>query len=142
MKQHILALDLGKGSLGLAISRSGMFVTSLPNLKFHAGDYDECIKMLLKAIELERVEHIVIGLPLYPSGDPCEMTPIVDMFIKKIEPLFPNVDITKVDERNSTVEASEILHSNNKNSKKQKSIIDSAAAMVILERYLKQIGQY
>ncbi len=142
MKQHILALDLGKGSLGLAISRSGMFVTALPNLKFHAGDYDECIKMLLKAIELERVEHIVIGLPLYPSGDPCEMTPIVDMFIKKIEPLFPNVDITKVDERNSTVEASEILHSNNKNSKKQKSIIDSAAAMVILERYLKQIGQY
>ncbi len=50
--------------------------------------------------------------------------------------------MTKVDERNSTVEASEILHSDNKNSKKQKSIIDSAAAMVILERYLKQIGQY
>lgn len=142
MKQHILAMDLGKGSLGLAISRSGMFVTALPNLKFHAGDYDECIRMLLKAIELERIEHIVIGLPLYPSGDPCEMTPVVDMFIKKIEPLFPNCDITKVDERNSTVEASEILRSNNKNSKKQKSIIDSAAAMVILERYLIQIGQY
>jgi len=143
MKTNILALDLGKGSLGLAISRSGMLVTPLPNLRFHAMDYDECIRMLKKAIEYERVEHIVIGLPLYPSGDPCEMTPIVEDFIvNRLQPMFPKCDITKVDERNSTVEASEMLHLNNKKSKKQKSVIDSAAAMIILERYLKQIGQY
>lgn len=142
MKTNILSLDLGKGSLGLAISRSGILVTPLPNIRFHMGDYNECIRLLLKAIEYERIEHIVIGLPLFPSGDPCEMTPIVEEFITKIQPLFPNVDINKVDERNSTVEASEMLHLNNKKSKKQRSVIDSAAAMIILERYLKQIGQY
>lgn len=142
MKTNILSLDLGKGSLGLAISRSGILVTPLPNIRFHMGDYNECIKLLLKAIEYERIEHIVIGLPLYPSGDPCEMTPIVEEFITKIQPLFPNVDINKVDERNSTVEASEMLHLNDKKAKKQRSVIDSAAAMIILERYLKQIGQY
>ena len=143
MKVNILSLDLGKGSLGVAISRSGMLVTPLPNLRFHALDYDECMKLLKKAIEYERIEHIVIGLPLYPSGDPCEMTPIVEKFIEeKLKPAFPNVDITKVDERNSTLEASEMLHMNNRNSKKQKSVIDSAAAMIILERYLKSIGQY
>lgn len=141
MQKNILCLDLGKGSLGLAISRSGMFITPLTNLRFHAGDYDECIKLLLKTIEYEKIEHIAIGLPTYPSGDPCEMTPIVEEFILKIQPLFPNVDIHKVDERNSTCEASEILHSNNKNSKKQKKNIDSIAATVILERYLKSIGQ-
>lgn len=142
MKTNILSLDLGKGSLGLAISRSGILVTPLPNIRFHMGDYNECIRLLLKAIEYERIEHIVIGLPLFPSGDPCEMTPIVEEFITKIQSLFPNVDINKVDERNSTVEASEMLHLNNKKSKKQRSVIDSAAAMIILERYLKQIGQY
>ncbi len=142
MIKNILALDLGKGSLGLSISRSGMLVTPLPNLKFHMGDYDECLKMLKKATEYEIVEHIVIGLPLYPSGDPCEMTPIVEEFITRLQPLFPRADITKVDERNTTVEASEMLHLNNKNSKKQKAIIDSAASMIILERYLKSIGQY
>ncbi|MDD6302277.1 MAG: Holliday junction resolvase RuvX [Bacillales bacterium] len=142
IKKNILSLDLGKGSLGLAISRSGMLVTPLPNLRFHMGDYDECIKMLLKTIEYERIEHIVIGLPLFPSGDPCEMTPVVEEFILKIQPLFPKCDIVKVDERYSTVEASEMLHLNNKKSKKQKAVIDSAAAMVILERYLKEIGQY
>ena len=70
------------------------------------------------------------------------MTPIVEMFIEKLRIVFPNVDIVKVDERNSTVEASEMLHLNNKKSKKQRAVIDSAAAMIILERYLKQIGQY
>lgn len=141
MKKNILALDLGKGSLGLAISRSGMFTSPLTNLRFHALDYDECIKLLKKTIANEMVETIAIGLPTYPSGDPCEMTPIVEEFIKKIAPLFPGVEIVKVDERNSTVEASEMLHSNNKSSKKQKQYIDSAAAVIILERYLKSIGQ-
>ena len=70
------------------------------------------------------------------------MTPVVEEFIKKITPLFPNIDINKVDERNSTVEAAEMLHLNNRKAKNQKSIIDSAAAMIILERFLKQIGQY
>lgn len=142
MKTNILSLDLGKGSLGLAISRSGMFISPLPNIRFHLLDFDECIELFLKAIKEEKVEHIVIGLPTYPSGDPCEMTPIVLSFIEKLKPLFPGVDIIKVDERNSTVEASEMLHKNNKKSKKQKAIIDSAAAVIILERYLKQIGQY
>lgn len=140
--KNILAMDLGKTTLGLAISRSGIFVTPLTNIKFPAEDYDECIKLLLDTIKFEKIEHIVIGLPLFPSGDPCEMTPVVEEFIKKITPLFSNIDINKVDERNSTVEAAEMLHLNNRKAKNQKSIIDSAAAMIILERFLKQIGQY
>ena len=142
MKVNILSLDLGKGSLGIAISRSGVLASPLPNIRFHMGDYNEALKLLKEAIKFEKVEHIIIGLPLYPSGDPCEMTPIVEMFIEKLRIVFPNVDIVKVDERNSTVEASEMLHLNNKKSKKQRAVIDSAAAMIILERYLKQIGQY
>ncbi len=141
MEKNIIALDLGKGSLGLAISRSGMLVTPLPNLRFHAMDYEECLRLFKKAIENERIEHVVIGWPLFPSGDPCEMTPIVEDFTKMIEPLFPGIEIHKVDERNSTVEAASMLHGVNQNSRKQRSHIDSAAAMIILERYLKSIGQ-
>ena len=141
MQKNILSLDLGKGSLGIAISRSGSFISLLPNLRFHMGDYNECLKLLQKTIKNEVVEHICIGYPTYPSGDPCEMTPIVEDFIYMLKPLFANVEIVKVDERNSTKEASEVLHQNNKNSKKQKANIDSAAASIILERYLKSIGQ-
>lgn len=142
MKTNILSLDLGMSSLGLAISRSGMFITPLPNLKFKASDFEECLKMLKETAQLEKIEHIVIGYPSYPSGDPTEMSFVVEAFIPKLQELFPGIDITKVDERESTLEASAMLHNNKKNSKKQKAIIDSAAAMIILERYLKSIGQY
>lgn len=141
MQKNILALDLGKGSLGIAISRSGVFVTLLENLRFHAGDYDEAITGLKRVIANETIEHIAVGWPLFPSGDPCEMTPIVESFIKKIEKEFKGVGIVKVDERNTTVEASAFLHDAGKSAKKQKSTIDSAAAGVILTRYLKSIGQ-
>ena len=69
------------------------------------------------------------------------MTPIVKAFIPKVEALFPGVKITPVDERNSTVEASALLHQEGERSKKQRRHIDSAAAGVILQRYLALIGQ-
>ncbi len=142
MITNIISFDLGRRSLGIAISRSGFLVSLLENLKFEDKDYDTCIKKLKEVIRFERIEHIVIGLPLYPSGDECEMTPIVKAFVdERLRPMFPNVDINFVDERESTLEAASILHGNNLNSKKQKSMIDSAAAGVILERYLRQIGQ-
>lgn len=141
MVKNILSLDLGKGSLGVALSRTGSFTSMLPNIRFHAGDYSECLKKLEECLEFEKVERIVIGYPTYPSGDPCEMTPIVEAFIPKLEAMFPGIEIIKVDERYSTVEASEILHRNNISAKKQKEFIDSAAALVILERYLRNINQ-
>ncbi|MBP5343162.1 Holliday junction resolvase RuvX [bacterium] len=141
MISNILAMDLGRSSLGLAISRSGILASTLTNIHFKMDDYDDCIKKLMEVIKFEKIEHIVMGLPLYPSGDRCEMTPIVENFLEKIKPLFPNCDFIYQDERDSTLEASEILHDNNQTAKKQKKTIDSHAALVILERYLRKINQ-
>lgn len=141
MEKNILALDLGKGSLGIALSRSGMLVSLLPNIRFKMGDYQTALKELKEVLFLEKIEHIAMGYPLFPSGDPCEMTPIVERFIPMVQEAFPEATITKVDERNSTVEASALLHSLGENAKKQRRHIDSAAAGVILQRYLHQIGQ-
>lgn len=141
MEKNILALDLGKGSLGMAISRSGFITTPLTNLRFKLTHYEEALAGIEKVLEVEKVERFVIGYPLFPSGDPCEMTPIVEDFIKRLKKKYPNIPITKVDERNSTVEAASMFHLNGENSKKQKKHIDSGAAMVILERYLASVGQ-
>ncbi len=141
MEKNILALDLGKGSLGMAISRSGILSTPLENLRFKATEYEEAIKGIKKVLEREKVEHFVIGYPLFPSGDPCEMTPIVESFIARLNEEFPSIPVNKVDERNSTVEAAAMFHNSGENSKKQKRHIDSGAAMIILERYLTSIGQ-
>lgn len=141
MIKNILALDLGKGSLGMALSRSGMFVTPLNNLRFPAGQYQYAIDGIKEVMMTEDVDLMVIGLPLFPSGDPCEMTPIVISFIDRLHETFPSVPVMQQDERNSTVEAAEMLHANGKNAKAQRKNIDSAAATIILERFLKSIGQ-
>lgn len=141
MKKNILALDLGKGSLGIAISRSGMFITPLANPRFHMNQYQEDIDFLKDLLKKEKVETFLIGYPSYPSGDPCEMSLIVDDFIKLLNKEFPNIPVIKQDERESTKEASSLLHENGLNTKKQHKSIDATAACVILDRYLKSINQ-
>lgn len=141
MKKNILCLDLGKASLGVAISRSGMFITPIKNLRFHMNCFNEPIDYLKELLKVETVETFVLGLPLFPSGDECEMTKVVKDFAKTLETEFPGIEIEFQDERYSTIEASSNLHDQGKNAKKQHKSIDSSASCVILERYLRRIGQ-
>jgi putative Holliday junction resolvase len=142
VKKNILCLDLGLGSLGVAISRSGMFITPVNNLRFHAKQWEEPINYLKELLSVEKVETFVLGLPSYPSGDPTEMTYVVKDFAELLKKNFPKVELVFQDERYSTLEASFYLHAQGQNSKKQHKGIDAAAACVILERYLTSIGQY
>ena len=139
--KNILAIDLGKGSIGLALSRSGSLVTPLKEVRFPGGHYEYAIAAIRELMLIEKIERFVIGYPLFPSGDPCEMTPIVERFIKMLNDSFPSIPVKKQDERNSTVEAASLMHEGGKKAKKQRKNIDSAAAAVILSRYLKSIGQ-
>lgn len=141
MKKNLLSIDLGKGSIGLALSRSGLFVTPLKEARFRAGEYSKAYQAIKDILEIERIETFVIGYPTYPSGDPCEMTPIVEDFSKNLAKVYPNIEIVLMDERNTTKEASAIMSNNGVNTKRQKRNIDSMAALVILERYLKSINQ-
>ena len=141
MKKNLLALDLGKGSLGIAISRSGMFITPIENFRFHAMCFQEPLNRIKELLSIERVETFVLGLPLFPSGDPCEMTEIVYSFAKMLQENFPEIEIVYQDERYSTIEASNNLSKLGQNKKQQKKSIDRPARCVILERYLRSIGQ-
>ena len=51
-----------------------------------------------------------------------------------------NINVVLIDERLSTVEAENILISNDMRRKKRKKIIDGVAAMVILDTYLRKKG--
>lgn len=141
MKKNLLALDLGLGSLGVAISRSGMFITPIVNLRFRMKDFDAAISYLRELLITEKVETFVLGLPAYPSGDPTEMTYVVKDFAERLKKGFPKVELIFQDERYSTVEANSYLTEKGYNTKKQKKSIDRTAACVILERYLRSIGQ-
>lgn len=146
MKKNILALDLGRKTLGISISRSGILVTPIDNFRFPFDRYDLAIERVLQIMQIEKVETIILGLPKYKSGDYSEMTDIVLEFKNNLEEKIKqktNMEykIELVDEQYSTKEASNILHMNNINSKKQKKQIDCVASTVILERYLQKLNQ-
>ena len=141
MEKNILALDIGKARCGVAISRSGILTTPLVAIQITNFDYKIINNHIKDLLNSEKIETIVIGYPLYPSGDKCEMTEVVENIKIDLEKDFPNIKFVFQDERNSTTDASSLLHEQGKNAKKQKEIIDSAAACVILERYLEKVNK-
>lgn len=141
MIKNILAFDVGKTSLGIAISRTGFLVSPVANLRFKNLDYSTSIEFIKDLLKKEYIENFVIGLPLFPSGDECEMTSIARNFADILKRNFPNIDQYFQDERYSTIEASEILHQSGANCKKQGKKIDETSSCVILERFLKKVNQ-
>ena len=62
MKKNILALDLGRASLGVAISRSGIFITPLKNIHYRMDDIDDCLSQLKELTVLEKIDGLYLML--------------------------------------------------------------------------------
>ena len=86
----------------------------------------------------EGVVLILIGMPYLPSGAKGTQALLTEKFISDLTSLT-KVPIKTVDERMSTIEASQMLAQfpHNKNRiRKNRGIIDSASATIILQAYL------
>ena len=86
-----------------------------------------------------RPTRLVVGMPTHADGSPGAMTASVEAFIDELAQY--GLPISTIDERYSSLEAEQAL----KNARKQGSRgrvsrqdIDSAAAVLIAERYLAQ----
>lgn len=145
MFRPVLGLDLGLTTLGIAVSRSGHLATGLKNLKFPRGRFESALVETVKICQKEMVQTIVLGRPCYPSGDPTEMTGVVEEFANTLRQRLDSkglkdVSIVLQDEQGTTLEAAGNLHELGMNAKRQKPIIDQAAAEVILLRWLSAQG--
>lgn len=135
-----LGLDLGTKTLGLALSDElGMIATSYKILH-HNEDYDSLIPLLKKEIEEKNVKELVLGFPKNMNNTIGTRGEIALEFKAKLEEAF-NLPVHMEDERLTTVEAKNILLSNNTSRKKRKEVIDSMAATIILKSYLDRKGK-
>lgn len=135
-----LGLDLGTKTLGLALSDElGMIATSYKILH-HNEDYDSLIPLLKKEIEEKNVKELVLGFPKNMNNTIGTRGEIALEFKTKLEEAF-NLPVHMEDERLTTVEAENILLSNNTSRKKRKKVIDSMAATIILKSYLDREGK-
>lgn len=131
-----LGLDLGTKTLGLAISDKTNTISS-PYQTLHYKEYEELIFFLKKIVEEKEIGTFVLG---YPKNMNNTLGPAVERtqaFKAVLEKHF-SIPIVLIDERLSTVEAENILISTDTKRKKRKQIIDSYAAAIILDTYLKR----
>jgi len=123
-----LGVDVGTARVGLArCDREGLLATPLATLPRASALAD----IAQVAAEIEPLE-IVVGLPLALSGRETASTDDAKVFASQLANLLSQ-PIRMVDERLSTVQAAHRLRSAGKSSKQQKSVIDQAAAVILLQ---------
>ena len=129
-----LGLDLGTKTLGLAITDK-FGTLSVPYKVLRYTDINELILELIKIIDEENIDELVLGLPKNMNNSlgfaSKRSLDFKELLEKKI-----SQKINLVDERLSTVEAENILISTNTSREKRKKIIDAYAASIILDTYL------
>lgn len=135
---RILALDFGKKRTGVAVTDPLQIIaTALDTV-----DSNELIGYLKKYMAAEPVEKIIIGYPLNFDDTPTDATPLVDKFIGKFKNVFPDMEVEKRDESMTSKMASQAISEMGlkKKIREQKSLVDSVAAVIILQEYLESRG--
>ena len=120
---HIIALDIGLRKTGVAFADSESQVPVALDTLQHA-DLDELAQKLPALIEERSIEHLVLGLPLLPTGAEGHQSEMVRAFAGQyLEGVIPH---SFIDERYTTPR--EKTHDG-----------DSAAALAILTTYLDAV---
>ena len=127
-----LAIDYGLKRIGLAVCDPSEIISSpLTVIK----NSDKLIDEIVKIIDSESVEAVVIGLPLNMDGSVGPQAEITQKFAQQLEKAV-EIAIHFQDERLSTFEAEQKL--NAADIKKTRAPIDAIAAAQILEDFLQQ----
>ena len=131
----ILGLDVGSKTIGIAIGyvRSGL---SEPLFTLQRQSVKKDTVKILQECRKRGIEHVVVGLPLQLDGTEGRSAKLARQIGDAIS-TNGTLTVDYFDESFSTVEASRRLHESGKSSRDQKSIIDQAAAMVILEDWMR-----
>jgi putative holliday junction resolvase len=136
-ESRILALDLGKKRIGLAISDPlGITAQGLPNLERTRKRAD------LAALESLTKEHhvgmVLLGNPMHMSGDEGRQSEWVREFGAALEKRI-GLPVKYWDERLTTVEASRVLRSSGIGLEKRAAAVDRLSAVILLQSYLDSL---
>jgi len=129
---RILALDIGKKRIGLAISHSGIIASEYLTLE----NNKDLLKKISDILAKENIEKIIIGLPQNMDGTESVYAKEVLQFAEKLRKVT-KIFILFEDERLTTKEAERQLREQGVSSEDLKKRIDQYAAKLILEQYLQ-----
>jgi putative Holliday junction resolvase len=136
-KKRILGIDYGLARLGISLSDE-MKAIAFPYKVLHTKRSTISVIQMLKGeigLMPSPIEEIVIGLPLMMSGKIGLLADDVKHFadILREQLSYP---VVLWDERLTTVQAERSLRESSMSRKKRSQLVDSVAAVLILQSYL------
>ena len=136
-----LGLDLGTKTLGLALSdKSNLIASHFKVIRWDGEDYEILFKELDKIIEENQITDLVLGLPKNMNNTLGFAAERSMKFKEALESRY-KMEVQLIDERLSTVEATNYLLDADVSRKKRKQVVDGVAASIILDTYLKMKGE-
>ena len=133
---RILGIDYGDARVGIAITDElNITVQGLETIQRNGSDRI-VLRRLDEILEKYEVDTIVVGMPLNMNGTVSERAKITQEFIHKLKCKYNKMPIEVIDERLTTVQAHKTMNFLDVNKKNKKNIVDTIAAVYILETYL------
>ena len=131
---RIIGIDYGRKRTGLAASDPLMVFASA----LDTGHSANIIEYLQKYSQNETIIRFVVGYPMNLDNTPSEAARDVDAFLNLLKKKFPDIPITKEDERFTSVLAHRAMIDGGmkKMARREKAAVDKISAAIILQTYL------
>ena len=134
INKRIISLDIGTKRIGVAVS-DALLMGATPLKTILRKEDNKAREEIIKVLEEYNTDVILIGVPYNMDGSLGFQAKNCLDFIKPFEQKYT---ILKQDERLSSFESEEILKQKGKKYTKNKALVDTTAACIILESYLEE----
>lgn len=134
----VLAFDFGERRLGIATG-SHLILKANPLVTIDTESNKIRFEKITELIQAWQPSLLVVGLPLNLQGEETDISRLARKFARRLNGRF-NLPVMLVDERFSSVQASEVLKSQGVHGIDQKAKIDQVAAQTILQSYFDQLA--
>lgn len=131
-----IALDLGAARVGVARS-DALGQLALPHEVWPFTDVADLVARVGKIVQEHSPLEVLIGLPIDLRGEQGIAADAVLGVAQELAKALPEVSFRLVDERLTTAAARKLLQSAGYSAKLDRSVIDAAAATVLLEDALE-----
>ena len=134
-----MGLDVGDRRIGVAVS-DPLGLTAQPLMTLVRTNRRQDLKSLQRLIRKYNCAEIVVGNPLYMSGDQSPQAAKAQAFAQMLRE-ETGLPVHLWDERLTTTEAHRHLHAVGRAGSEHKAVVDQVAAVLILEGWLAATGK-
>ncbi|RZI45627.1 Holliday junction resolvase RuvX [Rickettsiales endosymbiont of Peranema trichophorum] len=131
---RLMSMDIGNKRIGTAVCTSNIDIVIPHKVLFRSGIKSD-LDMIVNEIQVQRIDGVVVGLPLSNVGQMEENSRAVQKFTMMVSERI-DTPIIFYDERYTTKMAHSLLKMVNMKRKKRHAVDDQLSASIILEGFV------